>query len=124
MKNFIIINNVKFPTLLAITPEEHEVGLMWKPWPPPIMCFLFNEPEVRKFWMKNTISPLDIVFCRNNTIIDICHGEPLSEDHVGPNEEVDLVIEFPFGHCKEYNISKGDLIKLNHSLKSIAFKLK
>lgn len=124
MKNYVSIKDIKFPALFAITPEEHEEGLMWKPWPPPIMCFIFKDLDIRKFWMKNTISPLDIVFCRNNIIISIHHGEPLSEEHIGPDEDIDLVVELPFGHCKKFNFSKGDKVELHHSLQSLAFTLK
>lgn len=120
MKNYITIKNKKFPATFAITPDEQEIGLMWKKWPPPIMCFLFDNYDIRKFWMKNTISPLDIVFCKDNKIIDICYGEPLSEKHVGPDLECNLVIELPFGYAKKLKLSNGDEVKIHHTLKSIA----
>jgi len=122
MKNYVTIKNKKLPAIFAITPEEQEIGLMWRPWPPPIMCFLFDSYDIRKFWMKNTISPLDIIFCNNNKVIDICHGMPMSEDYIGPEKETNLVVELPFGYAKHLGLSIGDEIKTHHSLQSIASK--
>ena len=39
-------------TLVAVTEEEHNKGLMRTPWPPPVMSFPYETAEVRKFWMK------------------------------------------------------------------------
>lgn len=80
----IFINGKKFPTKVAITEEEQQKGLMYVSWPPPVMVFPYQKSGQRKFWMKNTISPLDIVFCNDNKIIKIVKGEPLSTMMVGP----------------------------------------
>lgn len=50
---------------VAQTPEQQEIGLMNRP---PLaadrgMLFPFEPPRPVIFWMKNTPSPLDIVFC-------------------------------------------------------------
>lgn len=110
----------KFATLVAVTPQEHETGLMWKKWPPPIMVFPYNNASIRKFWMKNTLSPLDILFCRGNKIIDICYGEPMSTKLIGPNVPTDLVIELPHGTAQTYGIRAGADVKLLFSTKTIA----
>ena len=109
--SIIHLGKHSFQTLVAITPEEHSMGLMHKPWPPPVMVFPYNKAEERKFWMKNTISPLDIVFCRDNKIVDICYGEPMSTKLIGPNEPSDMVIELPFGTVHAHQLKRGDPIK-------------
>ena len=76
MSNFIIINNKKFKTVLAISEKEQEQGLMYVDWPPPVMSFIYASPRINKFWMKNTKCPLDIVFCFKNKITNILQGEP------------------------------------------------
>ena len=118
----VIIAGKEFHTLVAMTEEEQVQGLMWKPWPPPIMAFPFDSMEKRSFWMKNTISPLDIIFCQAGKIIGIYSGEPFSKDFLGPNEPSDLVIEFPAGTAKANNFSIGDSVKLSLGISSLARK--
>ena len=105
---------IELPTLLAITPQEQERGLMHKKWPPPIMSFIYKLPSINKFWMHNTPSPLDIVFCHNNIIVNICKGEPYSTALIGDDSFSDLVVEFPHGTCKDKNIKIGDSIILKY----------
>lgn len=119
MSDYINIAGKKVPTVLAITANEQESGLMYKDWPPPVMSFVYASPRVNKFWMKNTPSPLDIVFCLDNKIISICSGEPFSTRMIGEEKKSDLVVEFPAGACKAYGIKIGDSIELECSEKSL-----
>src|SRR5579885_957058 len=105
---YIYISNNVFPTLLAISSDEQETGLMGQAWPPPIMTFVYASPRVNKFWMKNTPSPLDIVFCCQGEVSQICVGEPNNTSIIGDDKHSDLVIEFPRGTV----VSAG--IKLGH----------
>lgn len=116
------INNHQLKTLVALTDEEKITGLSHQQWPPPIMSFIFDDAKYRKFWMKNTPSPLDIIFCRGGKIISIEPGEPFSLAQIGPDELCDLVIEVPAGLCCDLGIKKGHLIKLNLSLTTLAKK--
>ena len=118
--DFVKIADNEFETLVAITAEEQERGLMHKKWPPPVMCFPYSYAAVRKFWMKNTVSALDVIFCRNNKIVSICYGEPLSTKTFGPDEPVDLVVEVPHGTVREHGIKIGDKVDLKMSKETIA----
>lgn len=122
MSDLIIINGKSLPTLIALTEPEQEIGLMYKEWPPPIMTFPFINSEIRKFWMKNTPSPLDIIFCNSGRIVGIYEGKPYSEDLIGPNSPVNLVVETPAGMAKKLSINSGDNVKLKYSLESLAKK--
>lgn len=122
MNSLRIKNSIFNNVLIAITDAEQEKGLMFKSWPPPIMAFPYNKAEKRKFWMKNTSSPLDVIFCKNNKIISIFKGEPFSMKNFGPDETSDLVIEFPYGMAKNLDIKAGDEVKLQYSIKTIAKK--
>jgi uncharacterized membrane protein (UPF0127 family) len=95
--------------LLALSYDEQCKGLMYEPFPPPIMSFIYEEPKLNKFWMKNTPSPLDIVFCCNGKITQICKGEPYSTFTIGDDSLSDMVIELPYGTIKDSGI------KLMHS---------
>jgi uncharacterized membrane protein (UPF0127 family) len=118
--DYLVIDDKTIGTIVAVTEQDHIRGLMFQPWPPPIMAFPYKKAEVRKFWMKNTISPLDIIFCRAGRVVAIVAGKPHSELHVGPNEPTDLVVEMPFGMAKTLNIVAGSSIKLRASLNTIA----
>lgn len=120
MSDLIIINGTDVPTLVAITEEEQVNGLMHRLWPPPVMAFPFEKSAVRKFWMKNTPSPLDIIFCKANRVVDICRGEPYSESLIGPNKPTDLVIEMPAGQAKNLSIEAGNEVKLKLSVATVA----
>lgn len=109
---FIYVSNNIFPTLFAISEDEQSKGLMHQEWPPPIMSFLYSKPKVSQFWMKNTISPLDIVFCCNGQVKQICYGEPYSTSLIGNLTPSDLVVEFPYGTVSQSNIKLGQKIGL------------
>jgi uncharacterized membrane protein (UPF0127 family) len=108
----ILIGDHKLRTFLAVSDKEKEIGLMHQKWPPPVMTFLYTEGEFKKFWMKNTPSPLDIVFCYNGKVASIHEGVPFSTRMVGPNHLSDLVVELPYGTCKKLGIDIGDSVRL------------
>lgn len=103
---YVFIHNNVFPTLLAISHEEQSLGLMYQDWPPPVMSFVYSSPQYNKFWMKNTPSPLDIIFCCNGEVKQIHKGEPYSTFTIG-DVESDLVIELPFGTAESSGIRIG-----------------
>lgn len=108
----LLIGKQSFPTLLAISEDEQAMGLMYQPWPPPIMSFVYASPKISRFWMKNTPSPLDIVFCNQGKITQICKGEPYSTTAIGDHTFSDLIIEFPYGTVKKSNIEIGFPVEL------------
>lgn len=104
---YIYISNNIFSTLLAISEREQQIGLMGQIWPPPVMTFVYSSPRVNKFWMKHTPSPLDIIFCSNGEVSQICLGEPYSTSIIGDDKVSDLVIEFPRGTVVSSGIKLG-----------------
>lgn len=109
---YLYIEENIVPTLLAISEQEQSLGLMHQPWPPPIMSFIYASPRISKFWMKNTPSPLDIIFCCEGKVVEICKGEPHSTATIGGADLSDLVVELPYGMAKEMNIQIGSEIGL------------
>lgn len=109
-EGYIYVDSNVFPTYFAVTSQEQQQGLMHVEWPPPVMAFVYASPQSNKFWMKNTPSPLDIVFCHAGKIISIHKGEPNSTVAIGPNENSDLVIEFPFGTIASIGIKLGSKV--------------
>jgi uncharacterized membrane protein (UPF0127 family) len=113
MKSGIIfIANNLFETLLAISAEEHQRGLMYVDPPVPVMTFIYGAPGINKFWMANTIAPLDIIFCHAGRVSEICYGEPHSTSVIGSNLFSDLIIELPYGTAAQGNIKVGHSVGL------------
>ena len=107
----IYIDNHVLSTLLALSEKEQQTGLMHQPFPPPVMTFVYDSPKLSKFWMKNTPSPLDIVFCCNGSVVEICKGEPFSTKLIG-SQESDLVVELPYGTADKLGVTLGSRVGL------------
>lgn len=108
MKSGIVcISNNLFETLLAISAEEQQKGLMYIDPPTPVMTFVYARPQINKFWMANTKAPLDIVFCHQGKVSQICHGEPHSTRMIGDDKYSDLIIELPYGTAEHSKIKIG-----------------
>jgi uncharacterized membrane protein (UPF0127 family) len=110
-QGYVFIHDSILPTLIAISAEEQAKGLMHQEWPPPVMAFIYNTPGVNRFWMKNTPSPLDIVFCHKGKVSEICYGEPHSTRVIG-TQLSDLVIELPHGTADSIKIKVGQTVGL------------
>ena len=111
-QGYIFINNNIFPTLLAISAEEQQQGLMYVEPPAPVMSFIHSHPQINKIWMKSTPSPLDILFCHAGKISEICVGEPFSTRIIGSNLLSDLVVELPYGTVDSTKIKIGQSVGL------------
>lgn len=109
---YVYLNDSVFSTLLAISEEEQARGLMEQEWPPPVMSFIYPEPRYAKFWMKNTPSPLDIIFCNNGRVTRIHKGEPYSTDMIGDDRPSNLIVEMPFGTAIASGIKIGHRVGL------------
>lgn len=112
----ITIGNTTITAWIANTEQSRETGLM------NIsnlserngMLFVFDEPGVYSFWMKNTLVPLDILFVSSNmTIVNVQTMTPCTQDPCeiySPPSMVKYAIEVNGGFADEYNITSGDQI--------------
>lgn len=117
--SYILVNSQKISVKIAITDQEQRAGLMHCALPT-VMAFPYSIPKVRRFWMMNTPLPLEIVFCANDKVVEICQGIPNSLKTVGSDLPCDLVVEFPAGETKKLGIKAGTNISLNYDLESCA----
>ncbi|PAX08722.1 DUF192 domain-containing protein [Sphingomonas lenta] len=109
----------RFTVELADTAAEQERGLMYRTDLKPDGGMLFapyppdgGPPREASFWMRNTPSPLDIIFIRaDGTIARIAENTvPFSEAPVPSGEPVAAVLEIPGGRAAELGIAEGDRV--------------
>lgn len=95
--------------------EEFARGLMFRthlPWNAG-MLFAFDEEEPRRFWMKNTLIPLDMIFVDSSSkIIDIKENVPPCKQEECPTypskEPAQYVLEVNAGFVQEKGVKIGD----------------
>ncbi len=118
--DFLKYKEHKIPTVLAITTAEQQKGLMHEKNLPPAMAFVYTEPRINKFWMSRTPCALDIIFCLNNKIVSICHGEPHSTKLIGGEHLSDLVLEMPLGNSGKLGMRVGEEIAMEYHPSSLS----
>lgn len=108
-----------FRVEVAATPAEQARGLMFRTDIGADGGMLFHPypsdgrpPREASFWMKDTPSPLDIIFIRaDGTIARIAENTtPFSEVPVTSGEPVAAVLELRGGRTAELGIAEGDRV--------------
>jgi uncharacterized membrane protein (UPF0127 family) len=108
-----------FTVETAKTEAEQQRGLMFRTGIAPNAGMLFapyppngGGPKEASFWMKNTPSPLDIIFIRaDGTIATIAENTvPFSETPIPSGEPVAAVLEINGGRSAELGIAEGDKV--------------
>ena len=105
---------------VADQPHEQRLGLMQRSALPPLhgMWFPARPSRPMRFWMHNTLAPLDMVFVRDGRVLDIaanvpvCMALPCSSywadaDGNGRADFVDGVIEIGAGEAERLGIRSG-----------------
>ncbi|MEN9891287.1 MAG: hypothetical protein RLY78_1582 [Pseudomonadota bacterium] len=95
---------------LARTPAERQTGLMFRRdlGPNDGMLFVFEEPAVQCFWMRNTLTPLDIAFVEDDgRIVNLDQMAPLSDDSHCSKKPVRFVLEMNRGWFARRGIQGG-----------------
>jgi uncharacterized membrane protein (UPF0127 family) len=101
------------------TPQQQQLGLMFRQSLEPNrgMLFSFSPPRITRFWMKNVVIPLDLLFIKDGKIKAIennvppCRIDPCPV--YGPDTPIDMVIELRGGRASELNLGINDLVKIN-----------
>ena len=105
-----------FQVEMALTPEQQEIGLMARTFVPPDGGMLFDmgePPEQSRFWMCNTVVPLDMVFIKPDGTIDSIaeHAVPFSLDSVVSAGPVRATLELAAGTVARDGIRVGDIVR-------------
>ncbi|MCK4340913.1 MAG: DUF192 domain-containing protein [Phycisphaerae bacterium] len=77
------------------------------------MLFVFYGERVRGFWMRNTVTPLDIAFARmDGTIVKIWQMPPLTLQSFSSIEPAMFALEVKQGTFDRLGIKAGDRIEI------------
>lgn len=107
------IGDEVFDVEIAATPTAHETGLMDRAHLEPNagMLFVFDQPELLRFWMVETPLPLDVAFIDPDwTIVGTATMEPMSGAiHESP-APAQYALEVAAGELARRGIAVGDTV--------------
>ncbi|MGD9812025.1 MAG: DUF192 domain-containing protein [Sphingobium sp.] len=99
---------------VALTPEQQERGLMHRTdlKPGDGMLFPMMPPRTPSFWMKDTPTPLDVVFVGTDGEIEqvVARAKPNDKTPLFVDVPVSGVFELRGGDAKAFGISEGDIV--------------
>ena len=101
---------------LAQTPEQRQIGLMWRKDMPQHegMLFVFEQASVQCFWMRNTLIPLDMVFIgADRRVVGVVHrATPETDDPRDVPGEWLYVLEVAGGMASRWGVRAGDAVQM------------
>ncbi|MEO0409954.1 MAG: DUF192 domain-containing protein, partial [Cyanobacteria bacterium P01_A01_bin.135] len=113
------INGTRIDLEVAETDMQRAIGLMFRPQIPDDrgMLFPFDSAGPVRFWMRNVLVPLDMVFLRGERVEAIAAEVPPCEampcPTYGPDVNIDQVIELRGGRAAELGLQVGDRISID-----------
>ena len=95
---------------VAQTPDQHQIGLMFRKsmGTNEGMLFIFDEPRQQCFWMKNTLLPLSVAFIADDgSVVNIDDMKPQTLDSHCSTKPVRFVLEMNVGWFDKRGIKAG-----------------
>ena len=96
---------------LARTPEERARGLMYRRDLPADtgMLFLFDDTDVRSFWMRNTVVSLDMIFLADDRAVVgvVPNAEPRTDSPRSVGKPSRYVLEVAAGEAFAHAVGPG-----------------
>ncbi|MCQ3944822.1 MAG: DUF192 domain-containing protein [bacterium] len=103
---------------MAQTPAQWEKGLSGRNTLQGIdgMLFIFPHYHIPLFWMKDTYLPLDMIWIKDNQIVELTENvqpnDSTTPPTYSPSQTIDTVLEVPAGWSKANNIQIGDQLSI------------
>ena len=81
------------------------------------VLFVFDQPAVHEFWMKDMNFPLDFIWINNGRVVDLHERVLVSEAGlppmtVRPKKPVNWVLEVNSGWVEQHQVKIGDPVKM------------
>ena len=80
------------------------------------MLFIFPRLHIPVFWMKDMHFPIDIIWIKDNLVVDITPSVQLEASNqlptYSPHSPINMVLETRAGWAKENNLSIGDTLNI------------
>jgi uncharacterized protein len=98
---------------LALTPQQRQIGLMYRQSMPNHegMLFVFDEPGSQCFWMRNTLIPLSIAFLADDgTVVNLADMKPQSDESHCSARPVRYALEMNLGWFAKRGVKPGSRI--------------
>ena len=98
---------------VAQTPEQRQIGLMFRKEMPQIegMLFVFEQANQQCFWMKNTLLALTAAFVADDgTIVNLADMKPQTTDSHCSAKPVRYVLEMNLGWFDKKGIKAGAVL--------------
>ena len=95
---------------VAATPMQRQIGLMWRKDMPQNegMLFIFEQPSVQCFWMKNTLLALTAAFVADDgSIVNLADMKPQTTDSHCSTKPVRYVLEMNQGWFARRGLAAG-----------------
>ena len=95
---------------VALAPEQRSIGLMFRRDMAPHegMLFVFEQPAMQCFWMKNTLLPLTAAFVADDgVIVNLADMKPQTTDSHCSTRPVRFVLEMNQGWFAKKGIKAG-----------------
>ena len=102
----------RFRVALADTPQSRAQGLMHVEEMPRMsgMLFVYERPQPVRFWMANTLIPLDMIFVGPDGVVRHVHENAIPLDRTGipgGSDDIQYVLEVNGGVSGEFGITQG-----------------
>ena len=118
-ENYVKINGKNINVEIADSPEERARGLAYRDSlaEQTGMLFVFDNSSILRFWMKNTLIPLDIIYIdENKRIVTLmenalpCLLDPC--EIYSSSSPAKYVLEINGGEADNLGIKEGDFVKI------------
>ena len=112
--NYLQVGNAQAAVEVRDTEEGRSLGLSGreKLGENEGMLFIFDQPGIYSFWMKEMKFPLDFVWIQGDEVVEVRENVGIVEMDIKPKQAIDKVLEVNSGWVKQNNVRVGDKIKL------------
>lgn len=104
-----------FSVTVADDPEARAKGLMHVDQMPKMagMLFVYDAPQHARFWMRNTLIPLDMIFADDAGRVQKIHpmARPLDETVIDGGDGIRYVLELNGGMSARLGLAAGDVLQ-------------